>query len=288
VPINPDSLVVVRGAKVEPSVKSGPLDTRYQFERTGYFWRDPVDGVGDALVFDRIVALKDTWARRDQSDADARATTVVEARAAAGGGRGAQGAPPAAAGTAKQGERRRARTLDTAGAALAERYHKELGVAAEHAEVVAASPSFFEAALKDRADAVTVAAWIAVDLRGLAGDRSLDDLPFAGEAVGRLASLVEEGRISRRAAKDVLARMVEEGGEPGAWIETLGLAKVRGEEALGAAIDAVLGAWPQKVDEYRDGKKGLLGFFVGEVMKKTGGAADPAEAKSLLLSRLPG
>jgi aspartyl-tRNA(Asn)/glutamyl-tRNA(Gln) amidotransferase subunit B len=80
--------------------------------------------------------------------------------------------------------------------------------------------------------------------------------------------------------------MVDEGGEPAHWVETLGLSKLGGEAALGAAIDAVLGAWPLKVDEYRAGKKGLLGFFVGEVMKRTGGAADPAEARSIILDRL--
>jgi glutaminyl-tRNA synthetase len=160
-------------------------------------------------------------------------------------------------------------------------------VPTEHAEVLASVPSFFEAALAVHANAPAVAAWIAVDLRGLAGDRDLEDLPFPGGALGRLAALVEEGHVSRRAAKDVLARMLEEGGDPERWVETLGLERIGGEEVLGSAIEAVLDAWPQKVDEYRAGKKGLLGFFVGEVMKKTGGAADPAKVKALLARRLP-
>jgi glutaminyl-tRNA synthetase len=61
--LNPASLVVVRGAKIEPSVADDADDTRYQFERTGYFWRDPVDSRSDRLVFNRIVTLRDSWAK---------------------------------------------------------------------------------------------------------------------------------------------------------------------------------------------------------------------------------
>jgi glutaminyl-tRNA synthetase len=61
--LNPDSLVVVKGAKVEPSVAADPAGTRYQFERTGYFISDVVDSRPDALVFNRTVTLRDTWAK---------------------------------------------------------------------------------------------------------------------------------------------------------------------------------------------------------------------------------
>jgi glutaminyl-tRNA synthetase len=67
--LNPESLVVVTGAKVEPSVAEDAPDTRYQFERMGYFWRDPVDGAGDRLVFNRIVSLRDTWSRKLDAEA---------------------------------------------------------------------------------------------------------------------------------------------------------------------------------------------------------------------------
>ena len=59
--LNPESLVVVQGAKVEPSVGQDPAGTRYQFERTGYFMSDPVDSRAGALVFNRTVSLKDSW-----------------------------------------------------------------------------------------------------------------------------------------------------------------------------------------------------------------------------------
>jgi len=61
--LNPESLVTVRGAKVEPSVATDPPGSRYQFERTGYFVSDPVDSRAGALVFNRTVALRDSWAK---------------------------------------------------------------------------------------------------------------------------------------------------------------------------------------------------------------------------------
>ena len=62
--LNPESLVRVTGAKIEPSVLHDPADTRYQFERTGYFWRDPEDSTDAKLVFNRIVGLRDSWAKQ--------------------------------------------------------------------------------------------------------------------------------------------------------------------------------------------------------------------------------
>jgi len=61
--LNPNSLIVVPGAKVEPSVASDPIGTRYQFERTGYFMSDPIDSRPGRLVFNRTVTLRDTWAK---------------------------------------------------------------------------------------------------------------------------------------------------------------------------------------------------------------------------------
>jgi glutaminyl-tRNA synthetase len=61
--LNPESLVTVRGAKIEPSVAEDPPDTRYQFERTGYFISDPIDSRPGALVYNRTVTLRDSWAK---------------------------------------------------------------------------------------------------------------------------------------------------------------------------------------------------------------------------------
>src|SRR5262249_2023234 len=74
--VNPNSLLVTHGL-VEPSITKDPADARYQFERTGYFWRDPVDSRGDALVFNRIITLKDTWAKKAET-AEPKAETKTK------------------------------------------------------------------------------------------------------------------------------------------------------------------------------------------------------------------
>ncbi|MGE0160757.1 MAG: glutamine--tRNA ligase/YqeY domain fusion protein [Gemmatimonadales bacterium] len=272
--LNPESVTVLTDARIEPSVIGDPRDTRYQFERNGYFWRDPVDGVGAALVFNRIVSLKDTWARREAEapEREPEAERASEPRATK------RGDGPA--------RTERPRVADAEVAARAARYERELGLAAEHAEIVAAAPEFFEAAVVAHPDAADVASWIAVDLRGLLEGRALAELPFGGGALGRLAALVEAGRVSRRAGKGVLARMVREGGEPERLVDAMGLAKVSDPDALGEAVDAVLARWPDKVAEFREGKASLIGLFVGEVMKQTRGAADPLAARRILTERL--
>ena len=122
------------------------------------------------------------------------------------------------------------------------------------------------------------------DLRERLGIRST--LPFSGEDLGRLVCLVSEGALSRRAAKDVLLRMAETGGDPKSLVEEMGLASVSDADQLGAVIDEVLSKMPEQVEAYRGGKRNLLGLFIGEVMKATKGAADPQAARGLLIERL--
>ena len=311
--VSPTSLVVKPGAVVEPSVADDPVDTRYQFERTGYFWRDPVDGAGDRLVFNRIVSLKDSWSpRAGRGDAPAAKASAGKASAGKAGrakaaaakaaptpaaGATAEGTPPADQRVGSDGDsaratassREAARTADPELGARFERYQRELGLGRERADLLTgsrATSDFFDAARAEHADADAVASWVVNDVRGLTGAGAVSDLPFDGAALGRLSALVAEGAVSRVAAKDVLARMAEEGGEPAALVEAMGLGKLSGQEELGSVIDEVLGRWPEKVEEYRGGRANLIGLFVGEVMKATGGAADPKAAKALLLERL--
>jgi glutaminyl-tRNA synthetase len=186
-------------------------------------------------------------------------------------------------------QRAAARTADPVLAARFERYSTELGLSTEHADILSASRAtgdFFEAALETYGDPSEVAAWTVTDLRGVCGDRALAELPFGGEALGSLAALVANGRVSRRAAKDVLSRMVERGGDPADLVTEMGLEKIDDHAALQSAIDDVLAAWPEKVDEYWAGKRNLIGLFVGEVMKATRGAADPKAVRELLTARL--
>jgi len=285
--VNPESVRVIANAKVERSVADDPTDTRYQFERTGYFWRDPVDGAGGELVFNRIVPLKDSWGKKASPERQPRASEKsVPSPTAQGSSK--QSTRPSERPAVSE-HRTAARAADPVLAARFEHYSADLGLSTEHADLLSASREagdFFEAALEAHNEPSEVAAWTVTDLRGVRGDRALGELPFSGEALGSLAALVASGRVSRRAAKNVLVRMVEQGGDPADLVAEMGLEKVDDRVALQSAIDAVLEAWPEKVDEYRAGKRNLIGLFVGEVMKATRGAADPKTVRELITGSL--
>ena len=87
-------------------------------------------------------------------------------------------------------------------------------------------------------------------------------------------------------AKEIFAEMVEAGGDPGALVKERGLERVSDAGALGALVEEVVAAFPEKVQEYRGGKTGLLGFFTGNIMRKTEGRADPKLVQELLKERL--
>ena len=102
------------------------------------------------------------------------------------------------------------------------------------------------------------------------------------EGLSALVALLEDGSISARIAKDVLAEAQSSGEAPVAIVERKGLRVVSDEGQLRAAIQGVLDANAGKVAEYRGGKKGLLGFFTGQVMRATNGQADAKTVARLL------
>ena len=282
--INPDSLRILKGAKVEPSISDDSPDTRYQFERTGYFWKDPVDGVGEELVFNRIVSLKDSWSR-------SAAKSDVKVPRDKSGSEKVMNKPRRPEKPTVNESREAARAVDPQLMARFERYSDDLGLTLEQADLLTTSPEvsdFFEKALAVYDEPAEVAGWLTTDVRGLLGARRLKDLTFDGEGLGQLIALVAADRLSRRAGKDVLARMIDEGGDPDQLMVEMGLEKVSDPSALESVIEEILAAWPEKVIEYQAGKSGLIGMFVGEVMKSTNGAADPKVARELLLEKLGG
>jgi Asp-tRNA(Asn)/Glu-tRNA(Gln) amidotransferase B subunit len=118
------------------------------------------------------------------------------------------------------------------------------------------------------------------------GSRTLDNLPFSGRELGELAVMVDDGTLSTAAARQVLGAMVNEGGHPREIVERLGLRQVSDAAALAPVVDEVIAANGAKADEYRSGKTGLLGFFVGQVMRETQGKADPKVVNQLLREKL--
>ena len=111
--------------------------------------------------------------------------------------------------------------------------------------------------------------------------------PVEARRLAGLVTLVREGVVSHQAAKRVYTELAQgPGDEPKAVAERLGLVQVRDQGALGSWVDEVLAAYPAEVARYRGGETKLMGFFVGQVMKKSKGKADPKGVQPVLQEKL--
>jgi aspartyl-tRNA(Asn)/glutamyl-tRNA(Gln) amidotransferase subunit B len=152
-----------------------------------------------------------------------------------------------------------------------------------------ARADYYEIAAKGR-DAKLAANWVIVELLGglnKAG-KDIDASPISAAALGGLLELISDGTISGRTAKEVFAEMMETGKPAAAIVDEKGLRQVSDTGAIDAVIAEVLTEHAGKVAEYRGGKDKLFGFFVGQVMKKSGGKANPGMLNALLKQKLDG
>ena len=149
--------------------------------------------------------------------------------------------------------------------------------------------AFYEAASAGR-DRKLTANWMSVELFGALNKASLDldSSPISPDQLGALVDLISDGTISGRIAKDVFADMFETGKAAADIIEEKGLKQVSDSGAIETLIDSVMQANEDKVAEYRGGKDKLFGFFVGQVMKQSGGQANPAMVNQILRQKLDG
>ena len=170
------------------------------------------------------------------------------------------------------------------------RFMESFGLSAYDAGVLIAEQNratYFEK-VADGRDAKMAANWVINELLGILNknDRKLEDSPIAAEQLGGLINLIADNTISGKIAKDVFAEMYESGKDPGTIVEEKGLKQVTDTGAIEAIIDEVIAENPDNVAAYKGGKDKLFGFFVGQVMKKTQGKANPAAVNDLLKKKL--
>ena len=148
---------------------------------------------------------------------------------------------------------------------------------------------FYEAVAKGR-DAKLAANWVTTELFGALNrqNKAIQDSPVSAAALGGLIDLVSDGTINGRIAKEVFEAMVETGKDAALIVEEKGLRQVSDTGAIEKVIDEVMARNQDKVAEYRSGKDKLLGFFVGQTMKATGGKANPGVVNDLLKKKLAG
>ncbi|NCJ07635.1 Asp-tRNA(Asn)/Glu-tRNA(Gln) amidotransferase subunit GatB [Synechococcales cyanobacterium C] len=173
------------------------------------------------------------------------------------------------------------------------RYETDLELSAYDARILTddlAVAQYFEATLWAGAPAKQAVNWIMSDITGYLNTekRSISEIALTPAALAELIALIESSTISSKIAKDLLPKLLSQGGSPKALVEQKGLTQISDSATLTALIDQILAAHPQELEQYRAGKTKLQGFFVGQIMKKTNGRADPKLANQILSKKLKG
>jgi aspartyl-tRNA(Asn)/glutamyl-tRNA(Gln) amidotransferase subunit B len=172
-----------------------------------------------------------------------------------------------------------------------ERFQREHGLSAYEARLLTESRAladFFEAAVAQRGSARTLANWVLRDvLRALSEQgREIETSLLTPESLAALVALVDAGRTTAQSARSLLPELVARGGDPEQLVRERGLEAVSDTGVLEAVVDEVLGSHPEHVEKYRAGDHKLLNFFMGQVMKRTAGKADPAAVRGILARKL--
>ncbi len=271
--LNPDSLKIVKGAYVERAVIEEKPDERFQFERQGYFYPDPVDSTDEHPVFNKIVSLKDSWSKKQQPSKPAPKAAEPKS-------------PKQKQQGANEGE---AAPLNEEEQTRYERYTRELGIGKAAANTLARDAmlrEFFEQALAERNTPVTLANLVVNEVARELKQKSLEALAFTPEAIARLAEMIDEEIVSSKIAKEVFELMTESGESPDRIVEERGWVQISDPAQILPVIEEVIAQHPDNVAKYNAGNQKLFGFFVGQVLKATGGKANPKVVNKLVAEKL--
>ncbi len=170
------------------------------------------------------------------------------------------------------------------------RFMDEFGLSHYDASVLIAERSradYYETVANGR-DAKLAANWVINELLGILkkNEKILEQSPISADDLGGLIALISDDTISGKIAKDVFAEMFKDGKKAIDIVEEKGLKQVTDTGAIEALIDEVIASNPDNVAKYKGGKDKLFGFFVGQVMKKSQGKANPAAVNKLLKEKL--
>ena len=169
------------------------------------------------------------------------------------------------------------------------RFQNEYGLSAYDAAVLAADKdkaAFFEEVAKGR-DGKLASNWVTTELFGVLNKQGHDisESPVSAAQLGQLIDLISDNTISGRIAKDVFEIMFETRQDPAVIVEERGLKQVTDTGAIEAVVDEIIAANPKQVEQLKEKPK-TFGWFVGQVMKSTGGKANPAAVNEILKAKL--
>ena len=178
-------------------------------------------------------------------------------------------------------------------AAKRNRYSTELGLSIYDARVLTDESSmatYFEKVVNEGGAAKSSANWITGDLAAYIKSNRLtfDQLPFQPNELAEMLKMIDTGEISGKIAKEILPELLSKGGSPKQLVKERGLGMIGDPKVIEEIIDQLILKHPNEVESFRSGKKKLLGFFVGQLMKETKGKADPKLANQILNKKLQG
>jgi aspartyl-tRNA(Asn)/glutamyl-tRNA(Gln) amidotransferase subunit B len=182
-------------------------------------------------------------------------------------------------------------TLPELPAARQRRFISEYGLPEYDAGVLTTSRAladYYEACVKLHRQPKIVSNWVMGELLRELNNSGIDvsQSPVSPERLVSLLELVENGTISLKVARDIFPELYTTGKSPEQIVREKGLAQVSDEGALEKIIDEVIVKNPTQVEQYKGGKSQVLGFLVGQVMKASGGKANPGKANELLKKKL--
>jgi glutaminyl-tRNA synthetase len=264
--INPDSLKVIKNALIEPAVITDKPDERFQFERQGYFYADPVDYTDENPVFNKIVGLKESSSKKKKAPQQAPTSQAKKEQI--------------------DGE---VVAMSEAEQALFDKYTNELKLNGMVADILARDEklsSFYEEALAVLHSPVGLANIVANDVARELKEKEVSELKFNATQIAELVKMVDDTTISSKIAKQVFEEMVKSGGNPIDIVEAKGLIQISDPAKISPIIDEVIAKNPDNVAKFKAGNTKLLGFFVGQVLKATGGKANPKVVNELVNEKL--
>ena len=183
------------------------------------------------------------------------------------------------------------RSLPELPAARCKRFVTEYGVRDRDAAVLTSDrrlADYFEATARASGNGRASANWVLTEVLRKVNEQKIEPgaVPLDAARLAGLIRLVDGGTISGKIAKEVFEEIYDTGREPAGVVRKRGLEQMTDEGAIHAAIERVIAANPDQLAKYRGGKATLLGYFVGQVIKATGGKANPALVNRLLQERL--
>ncbi|CAI6148533.1 MAG: Glutamine--tRNA ligase [uncultured Sulfurimonas sp.] len=264
--LNANSLTVIKDAYIEPAVINEKPDERFQFERQGYFYADPIDYTDAKPVFNKIVGLKGSWDKKSKKTETLAKKQVKKEQV--------------------DGE---VVAMSEAQTALFTKYTTELKLNSEVANTLARDAqlsAFYEEALSQLNSPVSLANIVTNEVARELKQMQVSELKFSTSQIAGLVKIIDDGTISNKIAKQVFQEMVKSGENPSKIVEDKGLVQISDPVIISAIIDEVMAKNPDNVEKFKAGNTKLLGFFVGQVLKSTGGKANPQVVNKLVAEML--